>query len=701
MGRAQLLSKGRSQTAQAGGYNANSIPHELDIRLSLRLKLMIAASLMLLFPVAGYRYVRGMEEFLREDQNRAVLATASALATALQTRVELFRETPPSSSDNTPIYIQPLAFAPLIDGYDHDWEQLAIPTQITTDRLVAGRYQEYLFILLNIHDSHLSFNSRQAQLPPQGDYLKLRLADTPGFERSWLMAANAPGRMSLSEISPPRGEMLSAYPDDRLMGALQTRPGGYVIELQIPVALLGTTLAIEIHDDQTTDRQLPKTGSYILEFPSQAISQLLNNLSHNPGQRIWITDRQRRVLARSGKSTSTASPALPALLRLFLPDMELNPLDLGVDDHRLTGPELTTALTGTPSSRWRQHSDQGHYRLSAAYPIVKQTQVIGAVVVEQDAQNILALRLRALAELLITSLLSFAVAGLGLLWVASSMVRRLRSLRQSATQAIDSNGRIRSQFEAPQGTDEIGDLGHSFAQLFDRLAHYNQYLEQLASRLSHELRTPLTIIRSSLDNLAMSQTENDPGEVYQQRARQGVERLEIIIKRLAEATRLEQALATTEMYRIDIVKLMAAAITAHQQTWPQFPLQAHLPEEEIFLSASADLLLQAVDKLLSNARDFSTPDQSLHLRLSKDHAMVKVAVENCGPMLPRETSGQIFDSMISHRSHLRTESNEPHLGLGLYVVRLVAECHGGQPFAENLASGDGVSIGFTLHIKDD
>ena len=51
-------------------------------------------------------------------------------------------------------------------------------------------------------------------------------------------------------------------------------------------------------------------------------------------------------------------------------------------------------------------------------------------------------------------------------------------------------------------SDEIGDLGRSFAQVLERLAQYNHYLENMAARLSHELRTPVAIVNSSLENLA-------------------------------------------------------------------------------------------------------------------------------------------------------------------------------------------------------
>jgi len=52
----------------------------------------------------------------------------------------------------------------------------------------------------------------------------------------------------------------------------------------------------------------------------------------------------------------------------------------------------------------------------------------------------------------------------------------------------------------------------------------------------------------------------------------------------------------------------------------------------------------------------------------------------------------LFDSMVSIRGH--RADGEAHLGLGLYLVRLVSEFHGGHPFARDLA--DGVEVGFTV-----
>ena len=81
---------------------------------------------------------------------------------------------------------------------------------------------------------------------------------------------------------------------------------------------------------------------------------------------------------------------------------------------------------------------------------------------------------------------------------------------------------------------------------------------------------------------------------------------------------------------------------------------------------------------------------------SSDLGAAALAVTNRGPQLPEAMRGKLFDSMISVRPE-RTGA-EPHLGLGLYVARLIAEFHGGAIRAENLASGAGVAVTATFRL---
>jgi two-component system sensor histidine kinase ChvG len=75
-----------------------------------------------------------------------------------------------------------------------------------------------------------------------------------------------------------------------------------------------------------------------------------------------------------------------------------------------------------------------------------------------------------------------------------------------------------------------------------------------------------------------------------------------------------------------------------------------------------------------------------------------LSVENKGPLLPAEMRGRLFESMVSVRGAGAGQSQGPHLGLGLYVARLIAEFHGGTIDAADLASGEGVVLRVRLPL---
>ena len=110
-----------------------------------------------------------------------------------------------------------------------------------------------------------------------------------------------------------------------------------------------------------------------------------------------------------------------------------------------------------------------------------------------------------------------------------------------------------------------------------------------------------------------------------------------------------------------------------------------------------ELIHQALDKLVDNALSF-TPDKGRILislsAASSNNADVILSVTNPGPALPEKMRGRIFDSLVSMREG---KAGSPHLGLGLYIVRLIAELHGGQASAEDLSDGSGVCFSLRLN----
>jgi dedicated sortase system histidine kinase len=445
------------------------------------------------------------------------------------------------------------------------------------------------------------------------------------------------------------------------------------------------------------------------------ISQIVQGLSRTTA-RIFVIDRELNVLARAG---SLKRPALPdeqaaesGVPRVWqwLERETLHPLyalvlkqpseDFGEEQAgrvALPAREVDGALSGILTVDRRPTPDGKAVVVSAAHPIWVGDQVKGAVIVEETTNAVLAERNRAFERLFSIVLAALLIGSLALTLYASRLSARIRKLRDEAEAAIDAHGRVRGVLAGSSAGDEIGDLSRSFSSVLSRLAQYASYREHMASRLSHELRTPIAVVRSSLDNLKLSPLPAD-SRVYIERAQQGLNRLTHILTRMTEATRLEQSVGEDERQRFDLAKVVAGCVDGYRIAYPKHTLQLDLPSGETMFDGAPELIAQMLDKLVANAVEFSAEGKPIVVRLERSDAELRLSVENEGPSLPDAMRGGLFDSMVSVRGDQPSDQSRdmPHLGLGLYIVRLIAEAHGGQATAQNRDDGRGVVVSVAL-----
>jgi len=428
----------------------------------------------------------------------------------------------------------------------------------------------------------------------------------------------------------------------------------------------------------------------------EEISEILRGVERTTS-RIWVVTHELRVLALAGSLKREGEPPPETLtqrvLGVLIPHPNEDFDDAIADDVLATGREISEALAGRPGVRLRNTPDGKAVVISAAHPIWNGDEVAGAVVVEESTNPILSVRNLALERLLVVTLAVFAVAAGVLIWFAT----RIWRLRDEAEAAIDAHGRLAHPHSrlitAQDASDELGDLSRSFSAMLGKLSQHHAYLESMASRLSHELRTPIAVVRSSLENLRLA-PENS--RVYIERAEEGLKRLGTILTRMSEATRLEQSLASVEQERYDIAAVVRGCVEGYRLAYPGQGFELDLPGRPAMVSGSPDLAAQLLDKLVANAVDFSRAGAPVRVSLAAADGAAALAVRNQGPPLPESLGGKLFDSMVSLRAD--RGGGEPHLGLGLYVARLIAEFHGGTIGAENLASGGGVAVTATFRL---
>jgi dedicated sortase system histidine kinase len=424
------------------------------------------------------------------------------------------------------------------------------------------------------------------------------------------------------------------------------------------------------------------------------IAAILKGLERG-NSRIWVVNRGYRVLALAG-SLKRSDPPEPGFLQRALGWLLAPPTEEFDDaiaaEALAAGREVAAALQGAAGTRTRNTRDGRAVVVSAAQPIWVGNEVQGAVVVEETTNRIASLRSQALERLLAATLAAFALVAAVLLWFATRISSRIRRLADEAEAAIDARGRITRLTTASGAGDEIGDLSRSFTTVLERLARYNAYLEALAGRLSHELRTPVAVVRSSLENLHAARTPEET-RTYLARAEEGLQRLGTILARMTEASRLEQGLSSATRERFDAAAVVRGCVEGYRLAYAPTGFELGVPGEPVWLSGAPDLLAQMLDKLVENAVDFAAKGTPIRIYLGHDAVL---RVENQGPSLPASIRESLFESMVSLRGE--RSGGAPHLGLGLYIARLIAEFHGGRLRAENLPGGGGVAFEASLKL---
>ena len=444
--------------------------------------------------------------------------------------------------------------------------------------------------------------------------------------------------------------------------------------------------------DEPSPVALAREAALKARRAQEDIAAILRGLQRTTS-RIWVVNRRLQVLALAGSLKRDAASAPPeegwhTHWRRFAGWLIQQPTeDFAVslpDDVLATGRDISAALQGTPGTRSRHTPDGRAVVVSAAHPIWNGDEVAGAVVVEETTNPIASLRSEALERLLLFTLIAFAAAAALLIGYATRLSQRIRRLRDEAESAIDARGRISRLTTASQAGDEIGDLSRSFSQVLARLAQHHAYLESMAGRLSHELRTPIAVVRSSLENLELEPTPEEARR-YLARAEEGLARLTMILQRMTEASRLEQSLRRAEREAYDLVPVVRGCVEGYRIAYPNTRFELELPETAARVAGSPDLAAQLLDKLVENAVDFARQGTPLRVVLDSGERAILLSVHNQGPPLPEAMQERLFESMVSVRE--TPGGKGPHLGLGLYVARLIAEFHGGTIEAHNSADG--------------
>jgi len=271
----------------------------------------------------------------------------------------------------------------------------------------------------------------------------------------------------------------------------------------------------------------------------------------------------------------------------------------------------------------------------------------------------------------------FAILVIGALITARWIVRPIERLSRTARALGSGDLAARSRLDR---ADEIGELGHRFDEMADRIAGLLITEKELLANVAHELRTPLTRIGVALD-LA------NEGDAEAARAALGeiavdVSELETIVNDILTAMRFEIApgkgAAQLPLRRavVPALEIAAAAADRLRARHPARPLEVRAAQDVPPIHVDPVLFRRVIDNLLENAHKY-TPDLTspIELAVVRDGTEVVFEIRDRGVGIAADDLPRIFTAFFrSERSRSRETGG---VGLGLTLARRIVEAHGG------------------------
>lgn len=358
------------------------------------------------------------------------------------------------------------------------------------------------------------------------------------------------------------------------------------------------------------------------------------------------------------------------------------------------------AINGRSFQQYRMSIENQPVSLMSATPLKVGNRIIGAVVLEQSMDSLLTESLETFYRLIGIGGLVFLLVIFGAILYIASLSNRIVRLDKDVRNTFDNYGKV-NQFQFPDKKrlgydDELADLRHHIYEMLTQLASYERYLKQLPRTLRHEIHNPLNRLSMSLSLL-----EKDIDHKQVHYSQHALKQLKQIIASLSEASSIEDSLQQHTPEAFDISEMLKLYFDSLEEMHSENEIETdNQLDEPVIILGDGFMLEQLMDKLIGNAKDFNDHKHPILISAHKADKSIVIDIKNSGPYLPSGFEKQIFDGMMSIRE--ANSDDQAHLGLGLFIVKLITDFHHGKIEANNLIDPDknfyGVQFKLSLPI---
>ena len=306
----------------------------------------------------------------------------------------------------------------------------------------------------------------------------------------------------------------------------------------------------------------------------------------------------------------------------------------------------------------------------------------------KEARLDLLRRVRAALGLVTLTLVLVAFAG-G--WLATqSALQPIRRLTATADRIVRT-GRTDERVEGGRDDDAIGELIQLFNRMLDRIERLVTGMRGALDNVSHDLRTPLTRLRGRAEMALASSPDLSRYREALEDCVEESDRVLVTLQTLMDISEAESGAMALQRVPLDLAEVADRAVDLYREVAETRGVTLERGGDAVTVSGDRVRLEQAAANLIDNAVKYTPVEGRVTVWTGREGPYAILRVSDTGPGIPADELPHVFDRLFrGDRSRA-----ERGLGLGLSLVKAIAEAHGGAIAVE---SRPGAGAVFTLRL---